>query len=90
MQNKKGGILRMPMNPMMPLQMLQVEHVGDFARLAFEKQLTGQSIDLASDELTIPQAAEIFARVLGREVKFEEASLQDIAAWFLSEGAEVV
>lgn len=74
----ESGALYMPMNPHQPLQMINVEHVGDFAKLAFEKQLLGQSIDLASDELTIPQAAEIFTRVLGREVKFQEASLQDI------------
>lgn len=74
----EGGVLYMPMKPQKSLQMINVELVGDFARLAFQKQLTGESIDLASDDLTIPEAAKILGRALGREVRFVETGIEDV------------
>ena len=51
-------------------QILAVEDIGVFAALAFSNpgEYLGKTIELAGDELTEPQIAETFARVIGRPV----------------------
>lgn len=72
-----AGVLPMEMKPNTPLQMVHVDHVGDFARYCFDRQRIGEEIDLASDELTMLQVAESFSKVLGRPVKFVSISLEE-------------
>jgi len=76
-KNMEAGILPVEMKPQKSLQMIHVNHIGDFARFAFDRQLIGEEIDLASDELTMPQVADAFSKVLGKPVKFVEVSLEE-------------
>jgi uncharacterized protein YbjT (DUF2867 family) len=66
-----GGTLAGPLDPSRPLQQVAVADVGAFVALAFDKreQWLGRELDLAGDELTMPQVAETFSRVLGRPVE---------------------
>lgn len=68
------GRLVMPLKPSTRLQMIAVEDIGKFARLAFDKfqQLNRSEIDLAGDEKTMLETADILSRELGREIKFEQ------------------
>lgn len=52
------------------IQMIAVDDVGAFAALAFEDRpgFISQTLELAGDELTEPQIAEAFTRVIGRPV----------------------
>lgn len=52
------------------VQNIAVEDIGVFAALAFAdpKRYVGKTIELSGDELTEPQIAETFARVIGRPV----------------------
>jgi uncharacterized protein YbjT (DUF2867 family) len=51
-------------------QIIAVEDIGVFAGLAFanRKEYQGRTIELAGDELTEPQVAEMFSKVIGRPV----------------------
>ncbi len=94
-----GGVLAQPLDPDKPLQQVAVDDIGAFAALAFADPVawSGRVIDLAGDELTMPRAAEMFARVLGRPVRYERipmdrfeqamgAEMAAMFAWFNDEG----
>jgi uncharacterized protein YbjT (DUF2867 family) len=75
------------------LQMIAVDDIGAFAALAFadHDRWTGRTITLAGDELTLVEAAAVFARQLGRPVTYTPAhedrpgggdTARKMAAWF--------
>ena len=55
-----------------PYQTIATDDVGKFVALAFGRpqEFIGAELEIAGSELTNEQAADIFARVLGRPVKF--------------------
>jgi len=73
----RGGVLAQPLDPDKPLQQVAVDDIGAFAALAFADPAawSGRAVDLAGDELTMPQAAEVFARVIGRPVRDERTPM---------------
>jgi uncharacterized protein YbjT (DUF2867 family) len=52
-------------------QLIATDDIGVFAEMAFAKpdQFLGKTIELAGDELTEDQIAEVFTKVIGRPVK---------------------
>jgi uncharacterized protein YbjT (DUF2867 family) len=52
------------------VQIVAVDDIGAFVALAFDRpqEFLGKTLELAGDELTEPQMAETFARVIGRPV----------------------
>ncbi len=96
-----GGTFAQPLDPDRPLQMLDAEDIGVFATMAFENPegWIGREVDLAGDEMTMPEVAATFSRVIGREVgyyqvpwdQFEEAAGEEAAVmyrWFNDHGYE--
>ncbi len=73
----RGGVLTQPLDPDKPLQQVAVDDIGAFAALAFADPAgwSGRAVDLAGDELTMLQTAEVFARALGRPVRYERVPL---------------
>jgi uncharacterized protein YbjT (DUF2867 family) len=67
-----GGTLAQPFDPNKPFQQVAVEDVGAFAAIAFENpdRWIGREVDLAGDEQTMPEIADTFGRVIGREVSY--------------------
>ena len=67
-----GGTLAQPLDPDKPFQQVAVEDIGAFAAIAFEnpERWIGREVDLAGDEPTMPEIAETFGRVIGREVSY--------------------
>jgi uncharacterized protein YbjT (DUF2867 family) len=67
-----GGTLPQPLDLEKPLQMFDADDIGVFAAMAFEDPETwvGREVDLAGDELTMPEVAGTFSRVIGRRVDF--------------------
>ena len=63
----KGRGLR----PSKTVQIVATDDIGIFAELAFAnpQQYLGKTVELAGDELTEPQIAEVFSKVIGRPVK---------------------
>jgi uncharacterized protein YbjT (DUF2867 family) len=96
-----GGTLAQALDPDKPLQQVAVEDVGAFAAIAFENPegWIGREVDLAGDEQSMPEIAETFARVIGREVsyyqvpwdQFEEQMGEEVTVnyrWFNDVGYE--
>jgi uncharacterized protein YbjT (DUF2867 family) len=95
------GTLAQPLDPDKPLQQVAVEDIGAFAAIAFENpdRWIGREVDFAGDEPTMPEIAETFGRVIGREVsyyqvpwdQFEEQMGEEITVmyrWFNEMGYE--
>jgi len=59
------------LRPDKSLQLVATDDIGVFAELAFANpdQYLGKTIELAGDELTETQIAEVFSKVIGRPVK---------------------
>jgi uncharacterized protein YbjT (DUF2867 family) len=68
------GKLMDPVRADKPYQTIATEDIGAFAALAFErpKEFIGLELEIAGSELTNPETAETFSRVLGRPVKFQK------------------
>ncbi len=68
------GKLMDPIRADKPYQTIASDDIGAFAALAFErpKDFLGQELEIAGSELTNPQAAQVFSRVLGKAVKFKK------------------
>jgi len=74
------GTLAIGLKPTTKLQMVAVADIGKYGKLAFEKhaELNGRAVDIAGDELTIPQAAEIIGRAAGRPVTFVQVPIGEV------------
>ncbi|MBS1241229.1 MAG: NmrA family protein [Gemmatimonadetes bacterium] len=74
------GTLAVGMSPKALLQMIAVADIGRYGRMAFERhaELNGQGLDIAGDALTMPQAAEILTRVVGRTITHLQVPIEDV------------
>ncbi|MGH2568024.1 MAG: NmrA/HSCARG family protein, partial [Bacteroidota bacterium] len=67
------------LRPEKTLQLVAVEDIGAFVAIAFRKpeEFLGKTIEFAGDELTEPQMAETFSRVIGRPVSVQQPWLPE-------------
>ncbi len=74
-----GGTLPQPLDPDKPFQMLDAEDIGVFAAMAFgdPQRWIGREVDLAGDEMTMPEVAGTFSRVIGRNVDYFQVPWED-------------
>lgn len=82
-QNKDAvaaGTLPLGISPTTKLQMVAVADLGKYGRLMFEQpeRFNGRSIDIASDEITMPEAADILSKVTKHPVKFAQVPIAEI------------
>ena len=68
------GKLMDPIRADKPYQTIATDDIGAFVALAFERpqEFIGLELELAGSQLTNPEAAQVFSRVLGRPVKFQK------------------
>ena len=68
------GKLMDPVRAGKPYQTIATDDIGAFAALAFERprEFIGMELEIAGSELTNPEAAQVFSRVLGKRVKFQK------------------
>jgi uncharacterized protein YbjT (DUF2867 family) len=73
-QQIEQGILAQPLRPDACLQMIAVSDIGVFATMAFEHpgKWRSRELDIAGDEPSMTETAEVFGRVLGREVRYQQ------------------
>jgi len=66
-----GTLTGRGLRPEKGVQMIAVEDIGIFTALAFAnpQEFLGKTIELAGDELTELQTAEVFSRVIGRPIQ---------------------
>jgi uncharacterized protein YbjT (DUF2867 family) len=75
-----GDSIYTAMDPKTVLQMIAVEDVGRYGAAAFldAARLNGREIDLAGDALTIPAAAALLGRGLGRRIEFVQIPIEEV------------
>ena len=74
------GMMTMAIRPDKPLQMIAVEDLGEFVRIAFEHpdEYVGKSMDLAGDEMTMSQVVAAFSRLIGKTVRYAYQPIEDV------------
>jgi uncharacterized protein YbjT (DUF2867 family) len=74
------GTLDMAIEPTTKLQMAAIQDVGKHGRRAFEKhqELNGKGIDVASDELAMPQVAQVLSEATGHFVAFKPSPIERV------------
>ncbi len=74
------GTLAMGIKPDTRLQMIAVADIGKYGRLAFEKheELNGQAIDIAGDELTMPDAAAVIGEAGGKSMTHFQVPIEQV------------
>ena len=84
------GTLTMAIRPDKPLQMIAVDDLGEFVRLAFEhpNEYIGKSMDLAGDEMTMSQVAVAFSRLIGKIVRYAYQPIEEVRR-FSAEAAKM-
>ena len=78
------GKLVQPVRADKPYQTIATDDIGGFVALAFErpKDFIGLELEIAASELTNPQAAEVFSRVLGKPIEFVEMPIPTDKEYF--------
>jgi uncharacterized protein YbjT (DUF2867 family) len=74
------GTLAIGIKPTTRLQMIAVADIGKYGLKAFEdhEALNGRAIDIAGDELTGPEMAEVLSDVSGRQLQFYQVPIEDV------------
>ncbi len=75
-----GDKLVAAMKPDTRLQMIAVEDIGVFGAMAFThaSALNGRELDIAGDARTIPEAAAIIGRALGKPLEFLQIPIAEV------------
>jgi uncharacterized protein YbjT (DUF2867 family) len=78
-----GGSWKFGLHPETKVQMIATDDIGALAALAFEnpRDFVGKALEIAGDELTMPQAAEVFGQVIGRPVSFTEIPIEQVRSF---------
>ena len=76
----QGSTLAWALGPGTKLQMIAVDDIGWFGARAFTDAaaLNRREIDLAGDIRTMPQAAEILTKALGRPIAFAQTPIEQV------------
>jgi uncharacterized protein YbjT (DUF2867 family) len=74
------GQLALPLSPSTILQQSALENIAEFSSLVLEhhKPFLGKRINIASDEVTGEQAANILSNVLGYKIKYVPIPLEQV------------
>jgi uncharacterized protein YbjT (DUF2867 family) len=74
------GMMTIAIKPDRFLQMIAVEDLGEFVSMAFDRpdEYIGKSMDLAGDEMTMPQVAAAFSRLTGKPVHYAYQPVEDV------------
>ncbi len=74
------GKLVMAVEPDTVLQMIAVDDIGWFGSRAFERheEMNGVELDIAGDQHTLPQTAEILGRAAEKKVEFVRAPVEEV------------
>jgi uncharacterized protein YbjT (DUF2867 family) len=78
----KQGVVAMALPAKRSLQQISVEEIGAFGALVIERRdhFLGKRLDIASNELTGEQLAEVFSRVSGKPLKYVAVPVEQVRA----------
>ncbi|MFI5207720.1 MAG: NmrA/HSCARG family protein [Gemmatimonadales bacterium] len=73
------GSLAVGIKPGTRLQMIALQDIGEYGRLAFERaDLKGTALDIAGDEPTTPEAAAVLSKVAKRPITHFQVPIADV------------
>ncbi len=77
------GNLAIGIKPETKLQMVAVNDIGKYGLAAFEnhEKLNGRAIDIAGDEMTMPEAAKIVSEASGKTVNHYQVPIEEVRAF---------
>jgi len=63
-----------------PLQMIALDDIGAHGRLVFEQaeKFNGRELDIAGDELTMPEAARVLGEAMKKRVEFAPVPIEEV------------
>ena len=63
-----------------PLQMIALDDIGAYGRLVFEQaeKFNGRELDIAGDELTMPEAARVLGEAMKKKVEFAPVPIEEV------------
>jgi uncharacterized protein YbjT (DUF2867 family) len=75
-----GDTLALAVTPETRVQMIAVNDIGRYGARAFTDAagLNGRAIDLAGDQVTLPEAAAVLSKTLGRQINFTSVPLEQV------------
>jgi uncharacterized protein YbjT (DUF2867 family) len=75
-----GDTIYSALDPATVLQMIAVADIGKYAARLFidAERLNGREIDIAGDERTLPETAEVLGRAFGRAINYVQIPLEDV------------
>ena len=75
-----GDKLCAAIDPATRLQMVAVKDIGEYGARAFTdvQKFNGKAIELAGDAVTMPQAAEILGKGLGKKIEFVRLPIEEV------------
>ncbi|MFE2260102.1 NmrA/HSCARG family protein [Streptomyces cyaneofuscatus] len=82
-------VMSLPVKPDKPMQFIASDDIGVFAADAFDRpaEFIGREIELAGDEITFPQVAEVYERITGTPSRLEATPIEErMFEWFAEEG----
>ncbi|MFF2539278.1 NmrA/HSCARG family protein [Streptomyces cyaneofuscatus] len=82
-------VMSLPVEPDKPMQFIASDDIGVFAADAFDRpaEFIGREIELAGDEITFPQVAEVYERITGTPSRLEAMPIEErMFEWFAEEG----
>ncbi|MEU0917309.1 MULTISPECIES: NmrA/HSCARG family protein [Streptomyces] len=82
-------VMSLPVKPDKPMQFIASDDIGVFAADAFDRpaEFIGREIELAGDEITFPQVAEVYERITGTPSRLEPTPIEErMFEWFAEEG----
>jgi uncharacterized protein YbjT (DUF2867 family) len=76
----QNGVLAIGIRPETRLQMIAVKDIGAYGVWAFEQheKLNRHEIDIAGDELTMPETAAVFGRIMGRDISYQQVPIEEV------------
>jgi uncharacterized protein YbjT (DUF2867 family) len=74
------GKLAIGIKPTTVLQQITVQDIGKYGAIAFDRhaELKGRAIDIAGDQHTMPETAEILSRAAGRKITFVQVPIEEV------------
>ena len=75
-----GDKMYSALNPSTPVQMIASEDIGRFIAQAFiePQRFNRREVDLAGDEVTLPQAAATLSKALGRNIEYVKIPIEEV------------
>ncbi|QUQ71928.1 NmrA/HSCARG family protein [Kutzneria sp. CA-103260] len=79
----KQGRFSLPLSPGTPLKLIAAADIGAFAALVIGRrdEFRGRRVDIASDERTGREMARALGAVVGRDIQYDAANVEDVARY---------